>query len=157
MRLDMARPSDSAQCWAGDRLDGEIEIGAHVAEDGLLLEILLAEEEVRGLGDEEQFGDDGADAAEMAGPAADGRSLEEVGHWARVDGGHERILAGGIGHIAARRIRCDIFRRGVHFCRVWDEDRIAAGGFEQCEVLFERARVFGEIFEGTELSRIDED
>jgi len=103
----------------------------------------LAEEEVGGLGNEEEFGDDGANAAEVAG--ADG-AFEEVGQWAGVDGGAE----GGV-------LGAELGDAGVHFLGGGDEDGIAAGGVEEGAVIFEAARVAGEIFAGSELGGVDKD
>ena len=52
---------------ADDDFSGEQQIGDHAAEDGDLRCVLLAEEGAVGLGGDEQLGDDGGDAAKVAG------------------------------------------------------------------------------------------
>ena len=71
-----------ANSGEGDDFAGEIEVGAHLPEDELLLEILLSQEKVGGLGDGQEFGDDGADAAKVAGADL---AFEDIGERARVD------------------------------------------------------------------------
>ncbi len=118
-----------------DHLGGEIEIARHAADDGELLEVLLAEEGQLRARQGEELGDHRAHAAEMAGAA---RAAERLGERARLDPGLE-----------AGRIELLGRARG--------EDEARAGLLALLEIAVEVARVAGEILAGPELGRVDED
>ena len=69
---------------ADDDFRGEAQVGNHAAQDGDLGRVFLAEEGAVGLGGDEQLGDDGGDAAKMAGTGcaveaiAQGRGLRQT-------------------------------------------------------------------------------
>ena len=73
---------------ADDDFGAETQIGDHAAEDGDLGRVFLAEEGEVGLGGDEQLGDDGGDAAKMAGAGcaveaiAEAGDIDECGVWA---------------------------------------------------------------------------
>ncbi len=82
----------------------------------------------------EELGDDGGDAGEVAGA---GGSVEAVACARDGDGG------GGSG--------------GVHLFDGGGEEEVYAFGFEGLYVGVEGAGVFGQVFAGAELERVDED
>ncbi len=114
--------------------DVEVEITNEAADDGDLLVVLFAEDGVVALDEVEELGDDGADAVEVAGAAGAAEGLGEAGF--------EKLDA------AVRRVEVLGFRGEDHVCAV-----VAA----EAEIFDEGARIFGEIFVGSELQRIDEE
>ena len=124
-----------ADCGADGDFDGKVEVAGHGAEDGDLGGVLLAEEGAVRLEDVEELGDDGADAAEVAGA---GLAVEAVAQVAWID---ESAQAA----------------RGVHLRGHRSEDQVYAFFFEEVEVGVERAGVAGEVFIGAELGGVDED
>ncbi len=64
---------------ADDDFRGEAQIGNHAAEDGDLGCVLLAEEGEIGLGGDEELGDDGGNAAKMAGARCAVEAIAEAG------------------------------------------------------------------------------
>ena len=66
MRLDSARPSGSRTVGMADHLDPEVEVGDHPADDGQLLEVLLAEHRHVGPDGAEELGHHRGHAVEVA-------------------------------------------------------------------------------------------
>ena len=81
---------------ADDEMDGEVEVADHVAQDGDLSGVLLAEVGAVGRDDVEEAGDDGGDSAEVAGARG---SVEACSDVAGVDEGGVagRVHVGGGG------------------------------------------------------------
>ena len=117
-----------------DNLDGEVEVTDHAADDGNLLEVFLAEDGDVGLDDVEEFGNDGADAAEVGGALGAFEGLGEEG-FLDPSGVILRVEVGGVG----------------------EEDGVGAFGLAEGEVVLLAAGVGVVILVGGELGGVDED
>ena len=113
----------------------EAEIRDHAAKDGDLGRVFLAEEgEVR-LGGDEQLGDDGGDAAKMAGAGCAVEAIAEAGD----------LDESGVGAV------------GVKFFDRGREENIGAFGFGERAVGLEAAGIAGIVLVGAELRGVDEE
>jgi len=136
--IAVARAHGEAIGLADDGADGdvygEVEVADHVAEDGDLSSVLLAEVGAVGRDDVEEAGDDGGDSAKVARARG---AVEAESDVSRVDEGgvSGRVDIGGGGR----------------------EEEMDACGFQLAAVFVEGARVGFVVFAGRELGGVDED